>query len=126
VFTDRVADFSDDEEEFSSNDEGEAEGSDSEPTPEDAMGRRARKAARAKIPTNARVRSFNCFTVPVFRWTFSHGKQKNLLSFHCADDEVDRLFGLVVRVRGYRSGGPGSIPGTTRFSEKEKKKERKK
>jgi hypothetical protein len=31
---------------------------------------------------------------------------------------VDRLCGLVVRVLGYRSGGPGSIPGTTRFSEK--------
>jgi hypothetical protein len=28
--------------------------------------------------------------------------------------------GLVVRVFGYRSGGPGSIPGTTRFSEKKK------
>jgi hypothetical protein len=28
----------------------------------------------------------------------------------------------VVRVLGYRSGGPGSIPGTTRFSEKKKKK----
>jgi hypothetical protein len=27
-----------------------------------------------------------------------------------------RLCGLVVRVLGYRSGGPGSIPGTTRFS----------
>jgi hypothetical protein len=26
----------------------------------------------------------------------------------------DRLCGLVVRVLGYRSGGPGSIPGTTR------------
>jgi hypothetical protein len=26
----------------------------------------------------------------------------------------DRLCGLVARVRGYRSGGPGSIPGTTR------------
>jgi hypothetical protein len=26
--------------------------------------------------------------------------------------------GLVVRVPGYRSRGPGSIPGTTRFSEK--------
>jgi hypothetical protein len=34
---------------------------------------------------------------------------------HCGD----RLCGLVVRVLGYRSGGPGSIPGTTRFSEKE-------
>jgi hypothetical protein len=26
----------------------------------------------------------------------------------------DRLCGLVVRVLGYRSGGPGSVPGTTR------------
>jgi hypothetical protein len=26
---------------------------------------------------------------------------------------TDRLCGLVVRVLGYRSGGPGSIPGTT-------------
>jgi hypothetical protein len=31
------------------------------------------------------------------------------------------LCGLVVRVLGYRSGGPGSIPGTTRFSEGKKK-----
>jgi hypothetical protein len=28
--------------------------------------------------------------------------------------DIDRLSGLVVRVLGYRSGGPGSIPGTTR------------
>jgi hypothetical protein len=28
--------------------------------------------------------------------------------------EFDRLCGLVVRVLGYRSGGPGSIPGTTK------------
>jgi hypothetical protein len=34
----------------------------------------------------------------------------------------DRLCGLVARVLGYRSGGPGSFPGTTRFSKKEKKK----
>jgi hypothetical protein len=27
---------------------------------------------------------------------------------------ADRLCGLVVRVLGYRSGGPGSIPDTTR------------
>jgi hypothetical protein len=30
----------------------------------------------------------------------------------------DRLCSLVVRVLGYRSEGPGSTPGTTRFSEK--------
>jgi predicted neutral ceramidase superfamily lipid hydrolase len=29
---------------------------------------------------------------------------------------IDRLFGVVVRVLCYRSGGLGSIPGTTRFS----------
>jgi hypothetical protein len=28
------------------------------------------------------------------------------------------LSSLVIRVPGYRSRGPGSIPGTTRFSEK--------
>jgi hypothetical protein len=27
---------------------------------------------------------------------------------------LDRLCGLVVRVLGYKSGGPGAIPGTTR------------
>jgi hypothetical protein len=27
---------------------------------------------------------------------------------------IDRLCGLVVRVLGYRSGDPGSIPGTTK------------
>jgi hypothetical protein len=30
----------------------------------------------------------------------------------------DRLCGLVVRVLGYRSGGPGSIPGTIRKQKK--------
>jgi hypothetical protein len=29
-----------------------------------------------------------------------------------------RLCGLMVRVHGYRSRGPGSIPGATKFSEK--------
>jgi hypothetical protein len=32
----------------------------------------------------------------------------------------------VVRVLGYRSGGPGSIPGTTRFSGGEKKERKEK
>jgi hypothetical protein len=31
---------------------------------------------------------------------------------------VDSLCGLVVRVPGYRSRGPCTIPGATRFSEK--------
>jgi hypothetical protein len=37
----------------------------------------------------------------------------NLLSNDC----FDRLCGLMVRVLGYRSGGPGSIPSTTRKKE---------
>jgi hypothetical protein len=41
----------------------------------------------------------------------------NRLIVHNVSD-VDRLCGLVVRVLGYRSGDPGSIPGTTRFSKK--------
>jgi hypothetical protein len=32
---------------------------------------------------------------------------------------VDCPCGLVIRVLGYRSGGPGSIPGTTREEKKE-------
>jgi hypothetical protein len=35
----------------------------------------------------------------------------------------DRLCGLVVRVLGYSSRGPGSIPGTTRFSGEKKGKQ---
>jgi hypothetical protein len=34
--------------------------------------------------------------------------------FILATYEKDRLCGLLVRVLGYRSGCPGSIPGTTR------------
>jgi hypothetical protein len=37
---------------------------------------------------------------------------------------MDCLCGLVVRVLGYRSGGPGSIPGTTRFSGRGKKRKK--
>jgi hypothetical protein len=42
------------------------------------------------------------------------------LQFTFTSTEVssqDRLCGLVVGVPGYRSWGPGSIPGATRFSE---------
>jgi hypothetical protein len=48
------------------------------------------------------VRNLSTVTVMVLRFTSS--------------DSVfnDRLCGLVVRVPGYRSGGPISIPGTTR------------
>jgi hypothetical protein len=36
------------------------------------------------------------------------------LEYQSSWDYDDRLCGLVVRVLGYRSGGPGSIAGTTR------------
>jgi hypothetical protein len=46
----------------------------------------------------------------------THYIQSNNFDFvsHC----IDRLCGLVVRVPSHRSKGPGSIPGTARFSEK--------
>jgi hypothetical protein len=40
------------------------------------------------------------------------------LSLYVMRKKIDRLCGLVVRVPGYRSRDPGSIPGATRFSEK--------
>jgi hypothetical protein len=39
---------------------------------------------------------------------------KNHIHFYFVLLFIDRPCGLVVRVLGYRSGGPGSIPGTTR------------
>jgi hypothetical protein len=42
----------------------------------------------------------------IFRW--------NTQLFYVFRLKTDRLCGLVVRVLGYRSGDPGSIPGTTR------------
>jgi hypothetical protein len=45
------------------------------------------------------------YSVILFR-LFCH-----LITYECFED---RLCGLVVRVLGYRSGGPGSIPGTTK------------
>jgi hypothetical protein len=46
--------------------------------------------------------------------TYKIKKQCDFLAFNFYDKAYDRLCGLVVRVLGYRSGGPGSIPGTTR------------
>jgi hypothetical protein len=44
---------------------------------------------------------------PIVAWV-------NLTAFLQVIEALDRLCGLVVRVLGYRSGDPGSIPGTTR------------
>jgi hypothetical protein len=56
-------------------------------------------------------------------WTimfFNPGRSANFLKkiLPLASRLSDRLCGLVVRVTGYRSRGPGSILGATRFSEK--------
>jgi hypothetical protein len=40
--------------------------------------------------------------------------QHNIFSLLKINSHGDRLRGLVARVLGYRFGGPGSIPGTTR------------
>jgi hypothetical protein len=41
--------------------------------------------------------------------------QQNSLQKIYSKTQEDRLCGLVVRVLDYRSGGPGSIPGTARI-----------
>jgi hypothetical protein len=38
----------------------------------------------------------------------------DIIFFIEAEYVIDRLCGLVVRVLGYRSGGPGLIPGATK------------
>jgi hypothetical protein len=52
------------------------------------------------------------------RWTFSMSKFNKISFFFTAlvskQRLLDRLCGLVLRVPGYRSTGPGSIPGTNR------------
>jgi hypothetical protein len=44
---------------------------------------------------------------------YSRFPEQEPLLFYQVAPQLDRLCGLVVRVLGYRSGGPGSIPGTT-------------
>jgi hypothetical protein len=46
---------------------------------------------------------------------FIHGERLTFTSIYTSGSiQLDRLCGLVVRVLGYRSGGRGSIPGTTK------------
>jgi hypothetical protein len=52
----------------------------------------------------------NFSSVPQTQWL----EQEVGHSYLCAQSS-GRLCGLMVRVPGYRSGGPGSIPGTTRI-----------
>jgi hypothetical protein len=53
----------------------------------------------------------------IFSWQPHDNVDKTVASeIHYSNKHIyiDRLCGLVVRVLGYRSGGPGLIPGTTR------------
>jgi hypothetical protein len=56
-------------------------------------------------PLHTTTNIFTPFVLIHFRQSAGFHKNKRL---------NDSLCGLVVRVLGYRSGGPGSIPGTTR------------
>jgi hypothetical protein len=58
-------------------------------------------------------------SVDVFIVQAFYNGLKNFAMLHV---KRDRLCGLVVRVLDYRSGGPGSIPCATRFSEEKKRK----
>jgi hypothetical protein len=63
----------------------------------------------------------NPFTSLIYKYKNCIGAFRNLdLSSDEFLDKLrrDRLCGLVVRITGYRSRVPDSIPGATRFSEK--------
>jgi hypothetical protein len=61
------------------------------------------------VPTSARTLAITT----ALSW-FSLVSLGKLRDIEAISQIPDRLCGLVVRVLGYRSGGPGSIPGTTR------------
>jgi hypothetical protein len=60
--------------------------------------------ARSACLKTARI-FFSCVHYRLMYW---------IVFISASSTSADRLCGLGVRVRGYRSGGPGSIPGTTR------------
>jgi hypothetical protein len=65
------------------------------------------------LPNNVK-----CF---IFKWAkywSYNSKGKQLYSYIIIPNRSRIVCGLVVRVPGYRSRGPGSIPGATKFSEK--------
>jgi hypothetical protein len=65
----------------------------------------------------ARTRGIDASLVSAKKMTFSQNVWLCLFTkeeIYPCQKSLDRLCGLVVRVLGYRSGGPGSIPGTTR------------
>jgi hypothetical protein len=55
----------------------------------------------------------------MFSLCYTHGElNSEVLKFLNPRHLADHLCGLVVRVLGYKSGGLGSIPGTTRRKKK--------
>jgi hypothetical protein len=53
----------------------------------------------------------------LFLYLYEKENKYKLIKFSHQYHEMDRLCGLVVRVPRFKSRGPGSIPGATRFSE---------
>jgi hypothetical protein len=47
-----------------------------------------------------------------------HIIRRSFWRFAIRPPTVNAIVSIAARVPGYRSGGPGSIPGATRFSEK--------
>jgi hypothetical protein len=63
---------------------------------------------------------FSSFSVLTRKYCkIGHGHFPHVPFYYLLPPYSDRLCGLVVRVLGYRSGGPGSIPGTTRKKKQE-------
>jgi hypothetical protein len=55
-----------------------------------------------------------CYNCPLLVTSSLLARHRALCKYVQNETKNDRLCGLVARVLGYRSGGPGSIPGTTK------------
>jgi hypothetical protein len=61
------------------------------------------------------MNSYKPFCARIWRDTLQEQTKLAFSIYYCV---LDHLCGLVIRVPGYRTRGPGSIPSATRFSEK--------
>jgi hypothetical protein len=66
------------------------------------------------IRCSVKVKNYPEYSVSTYGSTLSPSLLRGLAFLFSVYTDLDRLCGLVVRVLGYRSGGPGSIPGTTK------------
>jgi hypothetical protein len=79
--------------------------------------RMARHCLPKATSTPAHILSKSPFVTPRCDLTARRKMRCSQQMLKCSDASshvIDRLCGLVVRVLGYRSGDPGSIPGTTK------------